>query len=221
MRVKRTSGKLTKKFFFSLKTGQFLVSSIFSFVKGGPVIEELVAPKSEREKQWKGIVKRSANNRLCMVYENQNDYEKSCGRPISLPEDDQESTEVDKCFEQWTVHQKLMFLEALSHSLTITIRTICVLSKMPDDERLSLIRWVNEIHHRIPQLAQATRLGEVWRGPDAGLNLAGCYKHHPYLRNLVERQVKLCISRVDSCEGIASVAKGVECGSPESIATTS
>lgn len=67
--------KLTKKFFMNLEQGLYLTSNCYE-VPGKPVFASKVASLSGRSQQWKEIVKVSADQRQCNVFENENDHEK-------------------------------------------------------------------------------------------------------------------------------------------------
>ncbi len=79
---------------------------------------------------------------------------------------------IDQRFEVWTTHQKLVFLERLSHSLTVTIRSVWSDPDLSPPQMLNQIKWINEIHHRVPAIAGDVRNGRPDRdGPDAGLDV--------------------------------------------------
>ena len=61
--------KLTKRFFMNLPEGLYLTSNCYER-KGKPVFAERVAPQSQRNQQWKEIVKVRADQRLCKVFNN-------------------------------------------------------------------------------------------------------------------------------------------------------
>ena len=67
--------KLTKKFFLNLEQGLYLTSNCYE-VPGKPAFASKVAPLSQRSEQWKKIVKVRADQRLCNVFENENDHKK-------------------------------------------------------------------------------------------------------------------------------------------------
>jgi len=67
------SGELTKKFFFSLLPGDYLVSNVFE-ATGQPIFAEIIKPKGQRESQWKAIVAARANRRRCQVFNSKKHY---------------------------------------------------------------------------------------------------------------------------------------------------
>jgi hypothetical protein len=79
----RTRKTLTKKFLMSLPNGVFIVSNI-----GAPeqpeYAEYVLSPAPERLRQWKGIVSRRCDNRLCWVFKNE---EEAMAHLISLCKD--------------------------------------------------------------------------------------------------------------------------------------
>ena len=68
------TGKLTKKFLMGLREGLYLVSNLFSS-RFKPIYADIVAPLSERVKQWKVIIEMSVDQRLCRVFKSKEDYE--------------------------------------------------------------------------------------------------------------------------------------------------
>jgi len=71
-------GKLTKRFFMSLKTGQYVVSNICNQMEKGrvePCFREEVLPPESREEQWRRIESAHADGRFCDVLEGAEDYE--------------------------------------------------------------------------------------------------------------------------------------------------
>ena len=71
--------KLTKKFFMSLPAGVYVASNCYNTLGPGcatPVFNEYVAQREERKAQWDTIKAVGANQRLCDVYRNAEDYKK-------------------------------------------------------------------------------------------------------------------------------------------------
>ena len=71
-------GKLTKRFFFSLATGQHIVSNVYEQDDGGhnrPAFRESVAPPEARDEQWVRIKLAHADGRQCVVLATASDYE--------------------------------------------------------------------------------------------------------------------------------------------------
>ncbi len=67
------SGNLTKKLLFSLREGDYLVSNVAE-APIQPKFAQTIAPKEQREAQWKEIVAARANGRLCYVFASAKDY---------------------------------------------------------------------------------------------------------------------------------------------------
>jgi hypothetical protein len=61
--------RLTKKFFLSLPARVFIMSNIFDG-PAQPTYFKPVVPAAEREKQWKEIVLRACDRRICTVFKN-------------------------------------------------------------------------------------------------------------------------------------------------------
>ena len=69
-----TSQKLTKKFFFTLEPGLFLVSNV-CHAPGVPVYVDVVALVENREKQWLEIKGARADGRRCDVFRSKQHYD--------------------------------------------------------------------------------------------------------------------------------------------------
>jgi hypothetical protein len=72
--------KLSKKVLMDLPTGAYLVSNCFKPVgpnRLAPAFTENVASPAEREAQWRRIKAAGIDQRLCFVYRNVEDYERS------------------------------------------------------------------------------------------------------------------------------------------------
>lgn len=67
------SAKLTKKFFMQLPEGFYLVSNLFKNQMQS-LFEEEISPPAERDQHWKRIVQAGADQRLCRVFQNKEDY---------------------------------------------------------------------------------------------------------------------------------------------------
>jgi len=70
--------QLTRRFLFSLQTGQHIVSNIYEQDEGGrnrPAFRESVAPHEARDEQWKRIKSAYADGRQCAVLASESDYE--------------------------------------------------------------------------------------------------------------------------------------------------
>ena len=67
MKNAKISGRLTKRFLFSLPDGLYLVSNVME-APGQPMFAETVAPISGRTAQWQRILKAAANSRTCHVF---------------------------------------------------------------------------------------------------------------------------------------------------------
>jgi hypothetical protein len=71
-----TQSKLTKRFFlWGLNHGSYIVSNTF-FQKGVPVYAGKVSTLHKRERQWRGIVAASADQRLCYIFKTKKDAQK-------------------------------------------------------------------------------------------------------------------------------------------------
>jgi hypothetical protein len=71
-------GQLTKRFLFSLQTGQYIVSNVYELLDGGrfkPAFRESVAQPDARNEQWKRIKSAYADGRQCAVLASESDYE--------------------------------------------------------------------------------------------------------------------------------------------------
>jgi hypothetical protein len=78
------SAKLTKRFFMQLPEGKFLISNRFTpgfrplytdkVIGFRPIYAETVACQSQREGQWKEIVKAGVDQRLCRIFKTKLDY---------------------------------------------------------------------------------------------------------------------------------------------------
>lgn len=73
--IEKMRGNLTKRFYFQIPTGLFLVSRI-DRSKNKPIFAEKVVPLSERRSQWKTIMEIGIAQRLCYVFADKKDYEK-------------------------------------------------------------------------------------------------------------------------------------------------
>jgi hypothetical protein len=63
--------KLTKKFSMGLPKGVFIMSNIGDAPGQPTCFESVLSSASEKEEQWKRIVLRGCNNRLCWVFKNE------------------------------------------------------------------------------------------------------------------------------------------------------
>jgi len=107
-------------------------------------------------------------------------------------------TILDNRFGVWTDDQKLTFPEVLSHELTVAIRMVWSENDLPVQRRLEQIKWLNEIHHRVPMRARAIRKQKAdWTGPDAGLGLEHRIDQDESIRPLVEYAVRRSIRCAD------------------------
>ncbi len=71
-------GQLTRRFLFSLQTGQHIVSNICEQDEGGryrPAFRESVALAGARNEQWRRIKSAHADGRQCAVLASESDYE--------------------------------------------------------------------------------------------------------------------------------------------------
>ena len=67
--------KLTKKFLMGLPEGGYIVSNVFSKYNM-PCFAEKVSSIANREKQWKEIVAAQANQLLCHVFKDEEQFSK-------------------------------------------------------------------------------------------------------------------------------------------------
>jgi hypothetical protein len=70
--------KLTKRFFLSLGTGQYIVSNVCDRLEGGqyePCFREYVLQLEARAEQWERIKLSGSDGRLCAVFRNEPDYQ--------------------------------------------------------------------------------------------------------------------------------------------------
>ena len=79
------SGQLTKRFLMSLPAGLYLVSGVGE-APGQPSFAEAIAPREEREAQWRRILEAVANGRLCNVFKSENDFH-TCSLQVRYPRD--------------------------------------------------------------------------------------------------------------------------------------
>lgn len=78
------SAKLTKKYFMELPDGLFIISNRFTpgfrpiysdkVIETRPIYAETVTRLSEREGQWKEIVKARVDQRICRVFKTKQHY---------------------------------------------------------------------------------------------------------------------------------------------------
>jgi hypothetical protein len=74
------SHKLTKKYFWSLPSGVYIVSNCYRSVglgKSTPVFYEYVEQPEKREAQWNRIKNTGANQRLCDVYQSSEEFKRA------------------------------------------------------------------------------------------------------------------------------------------------
>lgn len=67
------SVKLTKKFYMQLPEGLYLVSNTYKNQMQS-IFEEETSPPAERIQQWGRIVRAGADQRLCRVFQNKEEY---------------------------------------------------------------------------------------------------------------------------------------------------
>jgi hypothetical protein len=66
-------GKLSKKFLMELPEIGYIVSNV-GLTPDQRIFAEKVAPLSKREDQWRRIVSAGADQKLCMVFKNEKEY---------------------------------------------------------------------------------------------------------------------------------------------------
>lgn len=72
-----TQNKLSKKFFYSLETGVYLVSNCHINVginTYSPAFYEYILPPDKRHEQWQRIKEVGADQRQCFIYSNAEEY---------------------------------------------------------------------------------------------------------------------------------------------------
>lgn len=72
----KDSYKLTKKYLMSLPEGFYLMSNIFPTNPMQSRFAEKVAPLNLRKDQWNRIVKADVHQRVCHVFETEEEYKK-------------------------------------------------------------------------------------------------------------------------------------------------
>jgi hypothetical protein len=95
--------------------------------------------------------------------------------------------------------QKATFLELLSHELTISIRTIWSDEEISPDEKVDRIKWINEIHHRVPlRVLALKREDEDWTGDYLGLDIDHWCNQNEAIRPLVTYALKSSIKKTEN-----------------------
>ncbi|MEZ5536140.1 MAG: hypothetical protein R3F02_11030 [Thiolinea sp.] len=106
-------------------------------------------------------------------------------------------TIVDEKFSEWTADQKLTFLETLSHHLTIEIRGIWSDDRLTAEKMVERIKWINELHHRLPMWARSVRLNQTDQLKYIGADIEHRANCQPIISNIIKRSVDKCIEFAD------------------------
>ena len=97
--------------------------------------------------------------------------------------------------------QKWTFLELLSHELTIRIRVIWSDEEISSGEKVDRIKWINEIHHRIPlRVMSLKREEDDWIGDYLGLDIDHWCSQNEAIRPLVTYALKSSIKKTENKE---------------------
>ncbi len=112
---------------------------------------------------------------------------------------------VDDAFETFPIRLTVLplnrcirFYELLAYHLTIAIRAVWAHDRLPDAEKVELMKWLNEAIHRSLQWVEGLRQGELRDAEDDRVMALRQYtSEHPAIHWLIAQEIFHCLLRVE------------------------
>ena len=94
---------------------------------------------------------------------------------------------------------RLVFYECLAHLLTVAIRGVWSDDRLTDLEKVTQIKWMNEIQHRVTaKIPAIRRKTHEWSEEDFGSMVDGYISEHPAIGPSVQDELWRCYGYVSN-----------------------